>query len=101
MFTKMSNRVYNDINDSNYYVELDKIKIYFSSEFNKERFLKGYEEYVKEENLKIQNKYKVNIIANYYLLFAYYRKIEKRGFKIINKVTGAEINNNLTFIIGL
>ena len=59
------------------------------------------EEYVKEENLKIQNKYKINIIANYYLLFAYYKKIEKRGFRIINKVTGAEINSNLTFIIGL
>ncbi len=97
----MKPKVYNDINDSNYCVEIDKIKIYFSSEFNKERFLKGYEEYVKEENLKIQNKYKINIIANYYLLFAYYKKIEKRGFRIINKVTGAEINSNLTFIIGL
>ena len=53
----MKPKVYNDINDSNYCVEIDKIKIYFSSEFNKERFLKGYEEYVKEENLKIQNKY--------------------------------------------
>lgn len=97
----MASRVYNDINDSNYCVELDKIKIYFSSEFNKERFLKGYEEYVKEENLKIQNKYKVNIIANYYLLFSYYKRIEKRGFRIINKVTGAEIKDNLTFIISL
>lgn len=97
----MATRVYNDINDSNYCVELDKIRIYFSSEFNKERFLKGYEEYVKEENLKIENKYKINIIANYYLLFAYYRKIEKRGFKIVNKVTGAEVNPNLTFVISL
>lgn len=97
----MKPKVYNDINDSNYCVEIDKIKLYFSSEFNKERFLKGYEEYVKEENLKIQNKYKINIIANYYLLFAFYKKIEKRGFRIINKVTGAEINSNLTFIIGL
>lgn len=97
----MASKVYNDINDSNYCVELDKIKIYFSSEFNKERFLKGYETFIKEENLKIQNKYKVNIIANYYLLFSYYRKIEKRGFKIINKITGAEVKDNLTFIISL
>ena len=101
MFTNMASKVYNDINDSNYCVELDKLKIYFSSEFNKERFLKGYEDYVKEENLKIQNKYKINIIANYYLLFAYYRKIEKRGFRIVNKVTGAEVNPNLTFVISL
>lgn len=97
----MAAKVYNDINDSNYYVELDKIKIYFSSEFNKERFLNGYENYVKEENLKIQNKYKINIIANYYLLFSFYKRIEKRGFRIINKVTGAEIQENLTFVIGL
>lgn len=97
----MASKVYNDINDSNYYVEFDKIKIYFSSEFNKERFLNGYENYVKEENLKIQNKYKINIIATYYLLFAYYRKIEKRGFRIVNKVTNADIKDNLTFVIGL
>lgn len=97
----MASRVYNDINDSNYCVELDKIKIYFSSEFNKERFLNGYESFIKEENLKIQNKYKVNIIANYYLLFSYYKRIEKRGFRIINKVTGAEIKDNMTFIISL
>ena len=97
----MASKVYNDINDSNYCVELDKIKIYFSSEFNKERFLSGYESYIKEENLKIQNKYKVNIIANYYLLFSYYKRIEKRGFRIINKITGAEVKDNLTFIIGL
>ena len=97
----MASRVYNDINDRNYCVELDKINIYFSSEFNKERFLNGYESFVKEENLKIQNKYKVNIIANYYLLFSYYKRIEKRGFRIINKVTGAEIKDNMTFIISL
>lgn len=97
----MAAKVYNDINDSNYCVEFDKIKIYFTSEFNKERFLKGYEAFVKEENLKIQNKYKVNIIANYYLLFSYYKRIEKRGFRIINKVTSAPINENLTFIISL
>lgn len=97
----MGSRVYNDINDSNYYVELDKLKIYFSSEFNRERFLNGYENYVKEENLKIQNKYKINIRANYYLLFAYYRKIEKRGFRIVNKMTGVDVKDNLTFEINL
>ena len=97
----MAAKVYNDIKDSNYYIELDKIKIYFSSEFNKERFLKGYEEFVKEENLKIQNKYGINIQANYYLLFSYYHKIEKRGFRIVNKLTGAEIKDNLTFKIEL
>lgn len=97
----MKPKVYNDINDSNYCVELNKIKIYFSSEFNKERFLKGYEEYVKEENLKIQNKYKINIKADYYLLFAFYKKIEKRGFRIINKLTNTEIKENLTFVIEL
>lgn len=97
----MTAKVYNDINDSNYYVELDKLRIYFSSEFNKDRFLKGYSEYVKEENLKIQNKYKININANYYLLFSYYRKIEKRGFRIVNRITGAEVKDNLTFNIEL
>ena len=40
-------------------------------------------EYVNEETNKIKAKYKVDINLTNYLLLAYYKKIEKRGFKVL------------------
>lgn len=93
--------VYNDINDSTYSYDVGKITLYFSSNFNKERFIKGYQTFIKEENAKIENKYHVKILANYYLLISYYKRIEKRGFRIENSITKARVNENLTFICEL
>lgn len=97
----MRAKVYNDINMSNFYVNVGKINLYFSSEFNKTRFLNGYKNYIDEETLKLENKYHVKIVANYYLLFAFYKKIEKRGFRIENAETKARILESLTFIVEL
>lgn len=93
--------VYNDINDSTYYLDVGKARLYFSSEFNKTRFLNNYLIYTQEECKKLENKYHVKINANYYLLFAFYKKIEKRGFRIENNITNTKINENLTFIVEL
>lgn len=93
--------VYNDINDSTYYLDVGKARLYFSSEFNKTRFLNNYLIYTQEECKKLENKYHVKINANYYLLFAFYKKIEKRGFRIENNITNTRINENLTFIVEL
>lgn len=93
--------VYNDINDSNYMIDVGKCRIYFSSEFNKSRFLKGYALYCKEEKGKLEKKYHVKINANYYFLFAFYKKIEKRGFRIENNITNKRINEDLTFLVEL
>lgn len=93
--------VYNDINDSTYNYDVGKITLYFSSNFNKDRFIKGYQTFIKEENAKIENKYHVKILANYYLLIAYYKRIEKRGFRIEHSITKARVNENLTFICEL
>lgn len=77
---KRSEKVYYDLTESNEFVILENIKFYFSSSFNKERFMLGYETYVKEEGDKLKAKYGINV-ANYCnLLIAYYIKIEKRGF---------------------
>ena len=77
---KRSEKVYYDLNESTEVVELLETKFYFSSSFNKERFLMGYQSYIKEEEDKLIAKYGLNISIRYYLLIAYYMKIEKRGF---------------------
>lgn len=97
----MRSIVYNNINDSVFFIDIGKCRIYFSSEFNKSRFLKNYKNYIDEENAKLENKYHVKIVANYYLLFAFYKKIEKRGFRIENNITNDKVNENLTFITEL
>ena len=79
---RRSEKIFHDLTESNEFVELLQSRFYFSSSFNKERFLKGYEDYIKEEEDKIKAKYGINISIRYYLLIAYYIKIEKRGFYI-------------------
>ena len=97
----MRSIVYNNIDDSVFFIDVGKCRIYFSSEFNKSRFLKNYKNYIDEENAKLENKYHVKIVANYYLLFAFYKKIEKRGFRIENNITNNKVNENLIFITEL
>ena len=76
-------RVEYDINKSEYYFKINKLTFFFSSKFNKTRFENGFINYVNEETNKIKAKYKVDINLTNYLLLAYYKKIEKRGFKVL------------------
>ena len=76
-------RVEYDINKSEYYFRVNKLTLFFSSKFNKTRFENGFIEYVSEETNKIKAKYKVDINLTNYLLLACYKKIEKRGFKVL------------------
>lgn len=76
-------RVEYNINKSEYYFRVNKLTFFFSSKFNKSRFENGFIDYVNDETNKIKAKYKVNINLSDYLLLAYYKKIEKRGFKVL------------------
>lgn len=79
---RRSEKIFHDLTESSEYVELLETRFYFSSSFNKDRFLSGYQSFIKEEEDKIISKYGVKISIRYYLLIAYYMKIEKRGFYI-------------------
>ena len=100
---KRSEKIYYDLSESTEYVELLETRFYFSSSFNKERFIKGYEDYIKEEEDKIIAKYKVRLSIRFYLLIAYYLRIEKRGFYLKKYSTYSNDydiiidRNNITF----
>lgn len=79
----MGKRVLYDINESNYTLKINDYTFYFSSEFNKMRFERNFDYFVIEEINKIRVKYKVNIDLYDYLLVVFYKKIEKRGFKVL------------------
>ena len=75
-------RVEYDINQSNYFSRIDKYLFYFSSIFNQRRFEANVKMFVQEETNKLIAKYHVNIELSDYLLLVFYKKIEKRGFRV-------------------
>lgn len=76
-------RVEYDLSRSDYFSEIDNLKFYFSSEFNKMRFDMNYYDYIGDETYKLQAKYHVYLNIDEYLLVAFYKKIEKRGFRVL------------------
>ena len=94
---RRSKKVYYDLTESTEYVELLNTRFYFSSSFNKERFLSGYESFIKEEENKIIAKYKINISIRFYLLLSYYLKIEKRGFYVVKDKNNIINKNTIIF----
>ena len=88
----MSSVIYNDIDESIYTFKYNDIVLYFSSLFYLEKFKREYNEFVKNETMKLKIKYKCNINANEMLLILLYKRIEKRGFKILYKNKELEEN---------
>ena len=84
--------IYNDINESNYTFKYDKLVFYFSSKFYQEKFIREYSDYLKDEIMKLKIKFKCNIYCDEMILLLLYKKIEKRGFKVLYK--GKELNEN-------
>lgn len=90
-------KIYNDINESNYYFQYDNLKFYFSSLFYLDKFKRMYREFIKNETMKLRLKFKSNIDADELILILLYKNIEKRGFKV--KYNEKELSSNLLFII--
>lgn len=79
----METIVYKDVNKSSFKDDYAGICFHFSSLFNLGRFRSGIADYINEEELKIRNKYQLEIDMKKYLAIAYYKKIEKRGFYVL------------------
>lgn len=78
----MANKVYNDLSKSPFKVDFEGFELYFSSAFHRNKFKKNINDYIKEETLKFQNRYKVNITMQDVFIIAYYKKCETRGFRV-------------------
>ena len=75
--------VYKDINESNYIFEYNKLMFYFSSLFYKEKFIKENIDFIRDESMKLKIKFKCSIYCDEMILLLLYKKIEKRGFKVL------------------
>ena len=73
---------FTDINESDIFCIYDKYKLYFTSNYIKNKFIKEINDYVYIEELKIKTKYNLEIDLHNYLAIAYYKKIQKKGFRV-------------------
>lgn len=75
-------KIYLNLEESEYKCEYCNIEFYFSSKFYLEKFKTGLQQFIDEETRKLKIRYKLDIDYSDILSLAYYRKIEKRGYKI-------------------
>lgn len=99
---KSARGIYYDIKESDYYTKLkinnEEIVLYFSSMFLRKKFLDNVGNYIHGENLKLSIQYKIDIDATKLLILSYYKKLEKRGFRVL--INDKEIiNDNLTLTV--
>ena len=87
-----------NLNESDYIFENEGFMFYFSSEFNKKRFIDQLNEYVKIETMKLQNRYNINIKFDVMFMISLYKLIEKRGFRIYDSINKKEITPSCGFI---
>lgn len=77
------NIIYHDINKSKYYYKYDNLTFYFSSLLYLNKFTKLYTSYIDEESAKLNNKFNMTVISKKVFLITLYKKIEKRGFRVL------------------
>lgn len=99
---KSARGIYYDLKESEYYASLkingEDIVLYFSSLFLRKKFLDNVCNYISYENSKLLSNYKIDIDATKLFILSYYKKIEKRGFRVL--VNNKEIiDSNLTLIV--
>lgn len=95
----MKIRVILDLDNSDFRFNYKGLTYVFSSECNKNKFETRIEDYIKQETLRIKSLYsQLNINFDLFLSIAFYKKIEKRGFKIITD-DNIDISKDTLFLI--
>lgn len=87
---KTINGIYLDLKESDYKLNYNGLIYYFSSELYMNKFKNNVKQFIVEETAKLKTKYKINIYFDTMLTISYYKKIEKRGFRIVYKINEKE-----------
>ena len=81
-------KIYYEIEDSTYYADYKQFRFYFTSILYQEKFKYGVETYIHSEYAKLKFRYSINEnqveveTLKLILLLNYYKKLEKRGFRV-------------------
>lgn len=82
---KIKNGIYLNLKESEYKINYNGLIYYFSSELYMNKFKNNVKQFIIEETAKIKAKYKINIYLDTMLTLSFYKKIEKRGFRLVYK----------------
>lgn len=75
--------IYYNLDESIYSFKFNNLTFYFSSKLYLKKFTDKYIGYLKTETFKLNSRYKCYMYADDMLLIDLYRKIEKRGFRVL------------------
>lgn len=95
---KSKRGVYLDIFESDYYYDLDGVRYYFSSQLYLNKFKDNVINYVNENSIKLKLRYKINLNFDLFLTLSYYRKVEKRGFRVVELSSERKITKDTIII---
>lgn len=83
-----------NLRESEYFYKYKGLIFYFSSEFYKKKFAENVANFIETETYKLQVKYNININFEIMFMISYYKKIEKRGFRIYDELNKKEITSS-------
>ena len=86
------NIIYYDINKSPYVYKTLYFDFYFSSQFYMNKFKSNYSTYIQNETDKLKVKFGQSVTFIKPLILDYYKKVEKRGFRVYDKVEDRYVN---------
>lgn len=81
-------KIYYELEESDYYADFKQFRFYFSSQIVQEKFKYGVEPYLHSEYAKLKYRYSINEkqveveTLKLILLLNFYKKLEKRGFRV-------------------
>ena len=98
---KTTRGIYLNLKESEYYCNLKGLTFYFSSKQYLEKFINNVENYINTETMKMKVKYNIIISLDLFFMLSFYKKIEKRGFRVYDHLNKKEImcENNLDIFI--
>lgn len=84
---------YLDIDESDIFCIYDNYKLYFNSEYIKNKYVREVDDYVYIEECKIKGRYNFDIDLHNYFAIVFYKKIQKKGFRVELVGTKKKIEN--------
>lgn len=95
---KSKRGVYLDIYESDYFYDLDGIRYYFSSQLYLNKFKDNVINYVNENSIKLKLRYKINLNFDLFFTLSYYKKVEKRGFRVVDISSEKTISKDIIIL---
>lgn len=93
-----ANNICLNLNESEFKITIEGLTFYFSSNFYLNKFKNNVKNYIELETTKLLLKYEININLDLYFMISYYKKIEKRGFRIYDENAKKELTKTAGFV---